>query len=85
MLIIILPLLFDYLETPFELIKTNKEIATNSKKYKITLKSKKKIDKQILSKYRFKKLDLCNDNSINDNDLKYLKNIHMLNLDCNRN
>ena len=82
-MIIILSLLFNYLTDPFELIKTCKTVRQYSRKYKITFKSYKKFDKQIITKFRFKKIivnDNYNNNNWKDKDLKYLTGIHTLNL-----
>ena len=37
MIIIILPLIFDYLSTPFELLKTNKSVNKDGKKYHLSI------------------------------------------------
>ena len=52
----ILPLIVDYLDNPFELIKTSKSTSINAKKYKLTLKTDKTLDDNIFQKYKFRKL-----------------------------
>ncbi len=86
----ILPLLLDYISDPFQFVQTCKNINAHIKKYQITLfdSTKRKIDNRIFRIYSFKKLSLINNESLDDDDLKYLKDcekrvIHTLNLNCN--
>ena len=46
MLLVILPLLLDYLDNPFELIQINRTCYKYGKKYKLTFVTEKKYNRQ---------------------------------------
>ncbi len=74
----ILPLIFDNLDNPRELLLTCKTISAT--KYRLTLYSEHylNINKQIFKKYRWKKITSYQDRTLDDNDLQYLQGIHTL-------
>src|SRR5277367_5517983 len=80
----ILPLIYDYLDIPFELNKVCRQVRKNSKKYSLTLITGKRINKNILKVFRWKYLNLKNDESITDGELKFIPNIQWLHLHFNR-
>ena len=81
MIIIILPLILDYLCNPFELLKSGKSINRNSKKYGLSWITKQKFNRTILPFHKWKYVDVetySNRQIVSDKDLVYFKNIHTL-------
>ncbi len=94
---IILPLIFDYLDDPFELIAICKLINTNATKYKIRLikqhdfpeykqnyeKNYKIFNGLLLSKFKFKQLKLIDNivSNFDDDDGEYLKHLEEIQFD----
>ena len=50
----ILPLILDYLDNPFELVKCDQSILINIKKCCLSIKTDRQINKQILKIYKWK-------------------------------
>src|SRR5277367_3841214 len=78
------PVLVEFLPIPFEFLKTCKSVYSQRKKFRISLLSNRQLNKDILTKYRFHKLILSEDNNITTHDLKHLSGIHTLILRKNR-
>lgn len=69
MIILILPLLLDYLDIPFELVQANKVFNEHCHKYTLTFVTKKLIDKNVLKFHKFKNIALTGDSEITDEDI----------------
>jgi hypothetical protein len=60
MLVVIFPLLVDYLENPFELVRTNKEFRNSSKKCLLTLRTMRSVNPYVFPNYKWKNITLYN-------------------------
>lgn len=74
----ILPLILDYLGMPFSLLKTNSYIRQYGKKYRLSLETQRAIKQNILTKYKWKYINLTISCGITDNTMKYFKDTSSL-------